>query len=569
MIKVVSVKEVRKIEAAADVSGLSYDTMMQNAGRAVAIRVNQLLAGRPDARVTVLVGPGNNGGDGLVAGYRVAQESKTQVRFYLLRERSDEDSNFKAVKDAGLFIALSENDHDFRLLRNLVASADLVIDALFGIGVKLPLKSEIAKVLRNTQQALDDEQKPVHLEGELITPSLPVVSTRHVRPYVVAVDCPSGLDCDTGAVDKNTIRADETITFIAAKPGLFQFPGAGMVGNLHIATIGMPEDLPEINAVNSFVVDAASIHDLLPERPPNSNKGTFGKTLVVAGSINYIGAAGLSSIAAYRSGTGLVTVAAPAPVVAALSTQLLEPTWLLLPHDMGVVSESAASVIQKEMKTYDVMLLGPGWGRETTTGELLVKLFAISSKPSATRSIGFVSSSENARTPEDTDKGKMPQLIIDADALNLLSEIDNWWEMLPARTVITPHPGEMARLSKMETAEVIEQRWEVASQKAAEWNVVLVLKGAHTLVADPDGHLAVLPFKTDALATAGTGDVLAGIIAGLLAQGMQPFEAAYTGVYIHGLAGEQAGAALGNTRSVIASDVLNAIPAALTLLEKS
>jgi NAD(P)H-hydrate epimerase len=157
-------------------------------------------------------------------------------------------------------------------------------------------------------------------------------------------------------------------------------------------------------------------------------------------------------------------------------------------------------------------------------------------------------------------------LIIDADALNLLSQIEAWWTLLPERTIITPHPGEMSRLAKIETKTLLANRPQIVREKAAAWNVVLVLKGAHTLVAEPDGRLAVLPFKTDALSTAGTGDVLAGMITGFLAQGLKPFEAAIVGAYLHGLAGEQAAARQGNTRSVIAGDVLNAIPAAITLL---
>ncbi len=542
MLKVVSVEKVREIEKAADASGLTYDMMMQNAGHAVALRVIQILANGPDARVTVLVGPGNNGGDGLVAGAVIAKESAAQVRFYLLKKRVDDDPIFKMVRDAGLFVAAAEDDRDFRVLRNMVASADVVIDALFGIGVKLPFRSDAAKVLRNVQQALHDDQQPIHQEDETINPAVPE-NLPLMSPYVVAVDCPSGLDCDSGALDKNAIEADETVTFIAAKHGLFEFPGAGAVGQLHVSTIGIPADLPELEAEKTVVVDAQ-------------------------GSTNYVGAAGLSSMAAYRSGTGLVTVGAPGPVVAMLSAQFLEPTWLLLPHDMGIVSAAAAPMIRKESEPYDALLLGPGWGRESTTRDLLLALFEGASegqKKSTQRAIGFTSANTES-TESDSTEQKLPPLVVDADGLNLLSEIEDWWKLLPAHTVITPHPGEMARLAKMETADVLEDRWHITAEKAAQWGVVLVLKGAHTLIAEPDGRMAVLPFKTDALATAGTGDVLAGLITGFLAQGLKPFEAAVVGGYVHGLAGEQAALKYGNTRSVIAGDVLASIPQALTIL---
>jgi ADP-dependent NAD(P)H-hydrate dehydratase / NAD(P)H-hydrate epimerase len=566
MYKVVTVEKMRAVEAAADASGLSYDTMMQNAGRATALRVMQVLGGRPDARVTVLVGSGNNGGDGLVAGAVIARESGAQVRFYLLKARPDDDANFAVVRDAGWFVALAEDDRDFRVLRNMVASADVVVDALFGIGLKLPLRSDAAKVLRNVDQAIHDDTQPARGEIEVVAPAVPAIQSP-VRPYVVAVDCPSGLDCDTGQLDKNALSADETVTYIAAKPGLFEFPGAAAVGQLYVSTIGVAPDLPELDGETAFVADGALVREWLPARPANSNKGTFGKAMIVAGSTNFVGAAGLSSMAAYRVGAGLVTVGAPGPVVGALSAQFLEPTWLLLPHDMGVLSGQAAPLIRKESAAYDALLLGPGWGRESTTRDVLTALFGSvdAAKTGVSRTMGFVAGGSQVEAAETTES-KLPLLVIDADGLNLLSEIDQWWTLLPKRTILTPHPGEMARLAKLETATVLADRRQIALTKAAEWGVVLVLKGAHTLIADPEGRMAVLPFKTDALATAGTGDVLAGMITGFLAQGLKPFEAAVVGGYLHGLAGEQAAQKKWNTRSVIAGDVLNNISQALSAL---
>ncbi|NWG17440.1 MAG: NAD(P)H-hydrate dehydratase [Chloroflexi bacterium] len=564
MVKIFSVEQLRAVEAAADASGLTYDRMMQNAGRAVAGRVLRATAGREEIRVTVLVGSGNNGGDGLVAGRVIAQESSAQVRFYLLKARDETDANFKAVQDAGLFIALAENDRDQRVLHNMVASADVLIDALFGIGVRLPLKGAAEKVLRGVRQALNDEKLPAG-DGRIITPSRPEAPA--ARPYVVAVDCPSGLDCDSGELDAGAIFADETVTFIAAKPGLLQFPGAAAVGELHIATIGIPDDLPEMRADAPLLVDAETVRGLLPARTANANKGTFGKALVVAGSANYVGAPGLAAMAAYRTGAGLVTVGAPGPVVAALSSQLLEPTWLLLPHDMGVLAEGAARLIRQEIASYDALLLGPGWGRETATRDMLLSLFETSMYGQhLRRPIGFATRVGESASSEPSP-AVFPPLVMDADGLNLLSEVENWWDMLPPDTVITPHPGEMARLAKLEVQDIQARRLDVARTKAAEWRVVLLLKGAHTVIADPGGQVAVLPFKTDALATAGTGDVLAGTITGLLAQGLKPFQAAMAGAYLHGLAGEITARQQGNTRSVVAGDVLWALGETFRLLE--
>ncbi len=264
---------MRAVESAADASGLSYDTMMQNAGRAVAAQVLDYLGPLTDARVTVLVGPGNNGGDGLVAGRVIADESEIQVRFYLLKPRDESDVNFKAVQDAGLFVALAEGDRDLRVLRNMVASADVLIDALFGIGARLPLKGEALKVLRGVRQALKDVQQPENVVGNIITPAVPGTASTPPRPYVVAVDCPSGLNTDTGELDANAITADETVAFIAAKPGLLTFPGASVVGALRVATIGVSEELPEMQVDSPFLVDADMVRVLLPTRPADSTKG--------------------------------------------------------------------------------------------------------------------------------------------------------------------------------------------------------------------------------------------------------------------------------------------------------
>jgi len=537
VIKVVSVDHTREIEAAADAAGLTYATLMQNAGHAVAQRVIAHLANRPNARVTVLVGAGNNGGDGLVAGLVVAQQTKALVRFYLLKPRSEDDVNFVAVRNANLSVAHASDDRDGRVLRNMVASADVVVDSLYGIGLKLPLRPDAAKFLHTINQALNDTQQPEQPQGILISPINPTSRLHILKPYVIAVDCPSGLDCDTGELDSNAIRADETVTFISAKKGLLEFPGAEAVGDLHVATIGLTDDFPLLKAIEPTLADA-SIASLLPARPLNANKGTFGKIMVVAGSSNYVGAAGLTSMSAYRSGAGLVTVAAPQSVVAALCGHFLEPTWLPLAETKGEIASKEATALAKEISTYSAALLGPGWGKAKSTHDLLVKLL----------------------------KQKLPPLIIDADGLNLLSDIDKWWKQLPAETIITPHPGEMGRLAKVTTVDVQADRWKIAAEKAVEWKVILVLKGAHTLVAAPDGRITAMPFKSDALSTAGTGDVLAGLIAGFLGQGVAPFDAAALGAYVHGLAGEFAAITQGNTRSVTSGDVLNAIPDALTAL---
>jgi NAD(P)H-hydrate epimerase len=313
-----------------------------------------------------------------------------------------------------------------------------------------------------------------------------------------------------------------------------------------------------------FLVDAAAVRARLPVRAPGAHKGTFGKLLIVAGSVNYTGAPALSAEAAYRAGAGLVTVATPPDVASVVGAHLLEATYLLAPHDLGVIAADAAAMLSASIPRFDALLVGPGLGRERTTGSLIERLFQAGSDRSRRRAMGF---QPNTATGDADSATPLPPTVVDADGLFLLASIDGWWRRLPPAVVLTPHPGEMARLTGLTIDAVEADRWGVAARHAALRNAVVALKGAHTVIAEPGGQLAVLPFKTPALAKAGTGDVLAGVIAGLLAQGVSAFDAALAGAYAHGLAGRWLGDERG-ARGVSASDVARVgIARALQMLE--
>jgi NAD(P)H-hydrate epimerase len=575
MIKIATVEEMRAIEAAADKAGVSYAQMMDNAGRAVANRVKQIVAEFPEPRVAVLVGPGNNGGDGLVAGRLIAEETKATVTFFLVQPRDESDENFAKVRAANLLVvdAPTDSEQGYRVLRTMIANADVIIDALLGTGSKLPLRGEIEKVMRQVHKALSDreEDRP---RPNFVTPERPSIDTAR-RPIIVAVDLPTGLNADTGELDKNALYADETITFEAAKPGHVTFSGRDAVGVLHVAPLSLPEKFPPRDNIKRTLVDARSVRRLLPERPASANKGTFGKALIVAGSLNYIGAPALAAQAAYRVGAGLVTVAAPQPVIPAIANHIVEATWLLLPHDMGVINEAAVTLLRKEMPRYTSMLVGPGLTQEDATREFMQALLVREKKSARSqRRLGFVPSGEAVSTVDEKDNEKLPPLVVDADGLNLLSTMDEWWTRLPARTILTPHPGEMSRLAKIEgddkrsATEIVQSdRLGLAASSAAKWNCIVVLKGAHTVVADPDGRVSVIPFANAALARAGTGDVLAGAIVGYLAQGLDPFDAAVTAAYVHGYAGELAANYVGTKASVVAGDVVSTLADAISAVE--
>jgi NAD(P)H-hydrate epimerase len=309
------------------------------------------------------------------------------------------------------------------------------------------------------------------------------------------------------------------------------------------------------------MADHKSIRSILPERPNDAHKGTFGRVLIVAGSINYPGAAMLAGISAYRIGAGLVTMAVPAPIQSLVAPRLPEATWVVLPHEMGVISEGAADVIKEEFSNSEALLIGPGFGVEDVTKAFLSRILG-SDEHTQLSQIGFIRPEGKAQK----EGQELPPCIIDADGLKLLVEINSWSALLPSNSILTPHPGEMAIMTGMDKDEIQADRTASAQKWAAEWGHIVVLKGANTVVAAPDGRTTILPFATAALARAGTGDVQAGAIAGLRAQGVAPYEAAIAGSYIHGRAGELSAESLGTTASVLAGDVADAIADVLSEL---
>ncbi|RMF51348.1 MAG: NAD(P)H-hydrate dehydratase [Chloroflexota bacterium] len=550
MPKLVSVAQMQAIEAAADALGVSYALMMARAGRATADLARQLLPlEAPTPRILVLVGHGNNGGDGLVAARHLAEQG-ANVACYLARERAD--GLAEAAQKAGVTILHADLD----TLRQLAAAADLIVDALLGTGAKPPVRGTVREILLNVRRALEErlaqsllDRKPTSYPLQALPSALPPK-----RPRILAVDLPSGVDADSGAIDVDcTLPADATITFEAVKHGLLSATAAEYVGALHVAPLDLPPDLPELTAIRHHVVEAQQVAALLPRRPLDANKGTFGRALILGGSERYIGAAGLAAQAAYRIGTGLVTVAAPKPVVSALAAALPEVTWLPLPNGSEegekTLTDAAISLAMTEVPDYDALLIGVGMGRAFNAFALMETILTQA-------------------------EGQLPPMVIDADGLNMLATMNEWWAKIPPHTILTPHPGEMARLAKLHTedgrspAQLVQaDRLRLATEKAAQWRCIVVLKGAFTVIAAPEGDVAVLPFAEPALARAGTGDVLAGMITGLLAQGLRPFEAALSAAYLHGLSGQLA--AEPTPSSVLAHDVIAHLPQALAALENS
>jgi len=527
---------MREVERSADAAGLTYDQMMRHAGGAVAQAVRSRADPIQGKQVLVLAGSGNNGGDGLVAADLLAGEG-AQVAIYLTKDRGLDDPHLARLRERGVFIAVAEQDQRSRVLKLQVGKADILLDAVLGTGFRLPLQGAAQGALRAAKQALEGRRPP---------------------PLVVAVDCPSGLDCDSGQAADEAIPADLTVTLAAAKPGQFRQPGAALVGDLVVGEIGLASDHPGLASVELELAEAATLRGWLPQRPRAAHKGTFGRALIVAGSVQFPGAAALAGKSAYLVGAGLVTLGVPALIQPMIAGPLPEVTWIPLPHADGALAAEAGAELRAVWASTEAVLLGPGFGLLPATRDFLAEVVG------ARRSgrMGFLPADLHPAPSQVA----LPPCVIDADGLKLLAQIEGWQDLLPRHSVLTPHPGEMSILSG-EPIDVIQaDRLACATRWAEAWGQIVVLKGANTVVAAGRAQATVIPIASPALARAGTGDVLAGAVVGLLAQGIGPYRAAVLGAYLHGRAGILAARGMGNSASVLAGDVAAALPLALNEL---
>ncbi len=534
-IKVFSVAEMVAAERAADASGVSYDAMMETAGRRVAeaIIARMAITGKS---VLILVGPGNNGGDGLVAGRYLAQAG-ADVAFYLYKSRDPEkDSNYRLVQEMGLFIVEAEHDQRYRVLQTRLNVTDILVDALLGTGVTRPIEGNLAHLMKQVKTTVSERDRRLAKLNPLTTIDDLVESSfdgdiENSDMFRVAVDCPSGLNCDTGALDRFSIPADLTITFAGPKRGHFRFPGAAACGELVVADINISAALPEVSSVPLTLVTPLTARTLLPERPRQGHKGTFGTTVIASGSEHYWGAPVLAARGAYRAGAGLVALVVPEVIRSTVAGQVPEATYPPVTASNILDSESVEFILSG-ISGYQSLLVGPGLG------------------PADSFVAGLLAVGET-----------MPPLIVDADGLNILATRSDWQRKLPANTILTPHPGEMARLLNRPPAEVkTVDRVELARQSAQDWGHIVLLKGAYSIVAAPDGQCALIPFANPLLAVGGSGDVLAGMIAAYLAQGLGPYESAVLGAYMHGAAGQLAAESFGDA-GVLAGELADWVPA--------
>ncbi len=486
-------------------------TLMENAGAAVVAALERRFGSLAGTAVLILCGKGNNGGDGFVVARRL-RRTRARVNVILAADAKqltgDARTMYRRFVQAAGHSALHVSPSSERM-RNLLQTSQVVVDALLGTGLSAPVTGAYLAAI----QAINDSARPV-----------------------AAVDLPSGLHADTGAVLGDAVRATLTITFGLPKIGLYVGEGIDHAGCIEVADIGIPPEYAQAVEGRLSLITPEHVQRALPPRRPASHKGTFGHVAVIAGSVGKTGAAALTAKAALRAGSGLVTVATPASAHATLEAKLLEVMTTPMPEtNAQTLSMDGLEGLLAFADARSAVAIGPGLTTHPETVGLVRALVPRLQKP----------------------------CVIDADALNAFHGHAAQLADAKVPLVLTPHPGEMARLVGGASSHSINtDRVGVASRFARDHQVVVALKGARTVVAHPNGAVAICPTGNPGMATAGTGDALTGIIASLLAQDRSAWEAACAGTYAHGLAGDLAAAAVGQA-GMTASDLIDRIPSAL------
>ena len=490
--------------------GIPGVVLMENAGRCVAEEILSRYATRGLQRALVFAGKGNNGGDGyVVARHLLENDWDVLTLVFAGAEEITGDAAVNAVALAncgGLITYIRSEDELYTVLDD-AGEFTVVVDALFGTGLAKPLEGLFLEAI-----------------GWINCQVCPVVS----------VDIPSGVDGSTGRIMSDAVNADLTVSFAFPKIGQVTFPGARHVGELVIADIGIPKQVVYETDAECRLIDAGEARHLLPIRTMDGHKGTFGHLLILAGSTGKCGAAVMAAEAGMRGGAGLVTLACPRGVQPGVAARLTEVMTVPLDEREGEVCMLALEDILESAEGKQALALGPGLGVSEEVSSLIRRLL------------------QDTRQP----------VVIDADGLNALVGHLSLLDQQPGREIIlTPHPGEMSRLTGLSVAEIQSDRFSLARDFAVQHKVTLVLKGARTLIASPDGTVHVNTTGHAGMASGGMGDVLTGLTGSLLAQGLSTISAATLAVYLHGLAAERLRSTFGDA-GLLATDLIYELPAA-------
>ncbi|NMB34995.1 MAG: NAD(P)H-hydrate dehydratase [Firmicutes bacterium] len=510
--KIVSGKKMGEIDGEAiSRFGIPGLILMENAGLRVVQLIQELRPDGKQGRVAIFCGRGNNGGDGFVIarhlrrlGYRVTTWALDRADAY----KGDAAVNYQILLQQGEEVLKMKEGNPLAFIEDLGAG-DLIVDALLGTGLGRPVEGLLAEVIA----ALNDS-----------------------AAQIISADIPSGVSADTGEILGIAVQAHYTVTFALPKRGLLLFPGAAHTGRLIVADIGMPAELAAATELRENLITGPFVQAHLPDRVADGHKGTYGRAFILAGSPGMTGAAALAGESALRGGAGLVYVGTAEELRPVLEAKLKEViTWGFPGDGRGNLVAEGSGMIMQYAGVCQAMAFGPGLQPTPDTLRLLKNLCGEITVP----------------------------LVVDAGGLGALALEPQFLKQSAGKTplILTPHPGEMARLVGDSASGVQQQRWELAVEKAREWQAVVVLKGAHTVIARPDGELYLNPTGNPLLSTAGTGDLLTGLITALVAQGLEAAEASLCGAYLHGLAADLLVENSG-PRGFIAGDILDYIPAA-------
>lgn len=496
--------------------GIPGPVLMENAGIQVFRVLRALFPGLSQERVVIVAGKGNNGGDGLVVARHLHNHGGSPVVLLLARKeevRGDAGLNLKVAEAIGVSLREVRTPAEWKKQRPLLRQASVIVDAIFGTGLSQPARGIHAIAIEDINRA---------------------------GAFKLAVDIPSGLSSDTAEIIGPAVRADLTVALGAPKiPHVFP-PAEEYVGDFIVADISLPPHLLASESLKLEMVERTALRPLFKPRKKDSHKGSYGHLFIIAGSVGKTGAAIMAARAAYKMGAGLVTVATPRACLPLIARSMVElMTEPLAETEVGTISAEALPKVMALAENKDALVVGPGLSTEESTRQFLWQWLPLLRKP----------------------------LVIDADGLNILALKPELLKRLPRPAILTPHPGEFARLAGLSVAEVLRRKLELVPAFARKYDLYLILKGYRTLIASPDGRVFVNPTGNPGMATGGTGDVLSGMVGALLMQQKDPLWAALAAVYLHGLSGDLAAERIGE-RGLVASDLIRFLPRAIRSLEE-
>jgi NAD(P)H-hydrate epimerase len=514
--KILTSRQMKEIDRRAiEEIGILGPILMENAGLQVVKNILSRFPQISKEKIVIVAGKGNNGGDGFVVARHLSNLGAAPLVLLLASKqevKGDAAVNLRIAEKSGIKIKEVCSLQDWKRQKNNIFDSSLVVDAIFGTGLASPAQGLYAAAIEEINKA---------------------------KAYKISVDIPSGLSSDTFQIIGPCVKADLTVTLAAPKIAHIFPPAEEYIGELVVTDIGVPPFLFEDKSLKLELVERETILPYFVRRRKDTHKGTYGHLFILSGSFGKTGAAIMAGKAALKMGAGLVTLGVPESCLPIIARSMIELMTEPLPETSArTLSAEALDRVMNLLQGKNALLIGPGISTHPSTAELVLSLLPKLDLPA----------------------------VIDADALNILAMKPEIIKSLPKPVVLTPHPGEFARLLKLSIRDVLEKRLELAPQFAQENSVYLVLKGYRTLIATPEGDVFVNPTGNPGMATAGSGDVLSGMIASILIQEKKPLEAILAAVYVHGLSGDIGAEKLGE-KALTAGDIIRYLPSAIKLLQ--